>query len=401
MKVKAISGKMIIGFGGPTAYFGNSDVFLRPICVDAATAGPEWRTVEFSLHYGLLRNFRRASFGATAPGIYYARWAQEPTYCYIFKGSGGEIQVKDVEIVAHDIAKPFPVFGADDTTPVATLADFQSADATGKIFTALIGETDKEFDLSWNQQKPIQHPPAEIQITNDSTAGRILHTRGLFLEEVSAVGVILAGTRSGDGLRFRVKADTAAVNWMIPAVQCQPLDFLLYESTAPATFDWRQFRPSPELRQGPGKGYDCNLTCTKLKSVANLSLAIYHARRFVPKGEWSELTIPVADFLCIYGSGDLTDRFQGQCPPDPRRLVAAVVLAPWPRQGRSETSIDIRDVSLVKFKQADGNRRSYFQFPDPASLKSVKSRQGGYSCLLSPGETNLPPVIKKLLDDLD
>ena len=401
MKVKAVSGKMIIGPGGPTAYFGNSDAFLRPVFLDASKDGSEWRTVEFSLHEGLLRNFRRAGFSANAPWIYYARWAQEPTRFYVFKGSGGEIQIKDLEIVTKGIAKPFPVFAEGEVIPVATLADFQSATAADKAFTAIVGESGKEFDLSWKPAEKIPHPPAEIQIADDREAGRVLRSRGLFLEETSAVGVTLSDPADGDGLLFRIRADTEAANMMLPAVPCQPLDFLIYEATDPSAFDWQPFSPSRGLLDGPRKGYDRNLTYDKLKGMPGLSLAVYHARRFVPKGQWCDLAIPFADFLCIYGSGDLSASFQKQLAPDPRKLLAAAVLASWPRKGRFETSIDIRKVSLVKFQEVGGSRRSYFQFADPAGNRSVKSRQGGYSILLAPGETELPPDLKALLEELD
>ena len=401
MKVRAVSGRMMIGFGGPTAYFGNSDAFLRPVFVDAARDGTEWKTVEVSLHYGLFRNFRRAGYSVNAPWIYYARWAQEPTFLYVFKGSGGDIQIKDIELVARGQAHPFPVFGEGDATPVATLADLTSSNAVDKSFTVLVGQSDKEFSGSWNAAKPGTHPPAAIQIMDDREVGRILHARGLFLEEVSAVGVMLATSREGDGVRFRIKTDTDAQNLMLPAVSCQPLDFLLYEAPDPATFDWSPFLASQELRKGATKGYDRNLTYDRLRGLPGLSLAIYHARRFIPKGQWCDPVIPFADFLCIYGCGGMADRLEKQLPPRPGKLIAAAVLAPWFRKGRSEISIDLQEISLVTFKGSQGSWQSYFQFPEPASLKSVKSRKGYYSFLLAPGESELPPELKHLLDELE
>lgn len=400
MKVKAISGRMIVGFGGPTAYFGDSDVFLRPVSVDATADGPEWRTVEFSFHYGLLRNFRRAGASRQAPWIYYARWAQEPTGFYIYKGSCGEIQMKDLEIVTHNISQPFPVFSAADYAPVTTLTDFQSANATGRVFTALLGENDKEFDLSWNQVKPISHPPLEIQITNDLPAGLVLLSHGRFLEEMSAVGVQLSNSKTGDGLRFRIKTETAANNLLVPAIAGQPLDFLIYASANPGIFDWARFSPLPELRRGPGHGYDYNLTDAKLKSLSNLSMAVYHARRFVPPGQWCETVIPLADFLCIDGRGDLLSCLQQQLPPNPQQLIAAVILAPWPRQGRGEATIKLQDLTLVQLKRDSGAGRSYFQFPDATQLRTIQSPKGSYSYLLAPNESELPPEVKKVFDEL-
>ena len=93
--------------------------------------------MEFSLHDGLLRNFRRAGFSGNAPWIYYARWAQEPTRFYVFKGSGGEIQIKDLEIIFKGMGQPFPAFSRDDVIAVATLADFSADDLPPGLKTLL------------------------------------------------------------------------------------------------------------------------------------------------------------------------------------------------------------------------------------------------------------------------
>ena len=401
LKVKAMSGTMIIGFGGPTAYFGNSDVFLRPTCVMATTNPPEWQTIEFSLHQGLFRNFRRAGFSVHAPWIYYARWAQEPTWFYLFRGSHGEIQMKDLEIVANNIAHPFPEYRAADMVQVSTLVRFNSSNSMDKVFTVLLGVEDKEFNLSWNPTSTIAHPPLVVSLTTNSSTERIVRARGKFLEEVSGLGILLEPGAVGTGLRFRLKVDTAAKNIMIPAIPCQPVDFLLYESSTATGFDWRPFGPSPELLKGPGWGYDRNLTYNKLKGLPELSLATYHARRFVPNGQWCDVVIPLADFLCLYGSGNLVDRFQNQLPPDPRQVIAAVTLVPWPRLGRYETTIEIQDIALVELKRSSGFQTSYFQYPDPAKLIKIPLRKGTYSLLLAPGEVELPTEIKKLLDDLE
>ncbi len=396
MKVRAVSGRIIIGPGGPTAYFGNSDVFLRPVVIDAAKDGPEWRTVEFSLHDGLLRNFRRAGFSGSAPWIYYARWAQEPTRFYVFKGSGGEIQIKDLEIISKGVGQPFPVFSGEDVITVASLADFRTDDPA-REFTALIGGNGEEFEASWKSPEKIARRPAEIRIESDQEEGKVLHSRGLFLEEMSAVGVTISNSRDGEGLRFRIKADSEAVNLMLPAVPCQPLDFFIYVSTAGTGFNWKQFAQTTANPDSPVKGYDYNLTPKKVSAVNGLSLAIYHARRFVPRGQWSDVVIPFADFLCIQGSGDLADRFHNQLAPDPDKLIAAAFLAPWPRKGRFETSIDVRNIDLVKFRNVGETRRSYYQFPDTSGLRFQKSPNGGCSIQMVPGETDLPADLETLL----
>ena len=401
LKVKAVSGIMIISFGGPTAYFGNSDAFLRPITVVATTNQPEWQTVEFSLHHGLLRNFRRAGSSIQAPWIYYARWAQEPTWFYLFKGSHGEIQMKDLEIVANGIAHPFPEYQPADITEVSDLERVNSSHSLDKAFTALLGVDDKEFDLSWNSPGPIIHPPLTLNFTTNSAGETIVQGRGRFLEEVSGLGLLLHPAERGTGIRFRLKVESSAKNMMVPSVSCQPVDFLLYESADFSAFNWRPFAPSAELRSGPSRGYDLNLTYAKFKSLPQLSLATYHARRFVPTGQWCDVIVPLADFLCLYGSGNRTGQFLHQLAPDPRQLIAAVTLLPWPRSGRSDATIAIKDLTLVELKSDSGIQTSFFQSPDPGKLKHCQSRKNGYSFLLAPGEDELPPAIQQLLDRME
>ena len=111
--------------------------------------------------------------------------------------------------------------------------------------------------------------------------------------------------------------------------------------------------------------------------------------------------IPFADFLCIQGSGDLAARFHNQLAPDPDKLIAAAFLAPWPRKGRFATSIDVRSIELVKFRNEGETRRSYYQFPDTSGLRFQKSPNGGCSIQLVPGETDLPADLETLLKTWD
>jgi hypothetical protein len=401
LKVRALSGKVLFGFGGPTAYFGNSDAFLRPVAADASADGADWRTVEFSLHHGLLRNFRRASYSEQAPDIAYARWAQEPTFLYVFKGSAGEIQVKDLEVVARGLAQPFPAFGPGDTAPVATLADFAATNALARAFSALVGENDAEFEPSWARKEPGAHPPPAYALATDPEAGPVLRATGKFLEEMAAIGLLLDKAGEGDALRFRLKVDTEAPNGIVPSVDAQPLDLLLYGAPDPSAFDWRPFLPPAEWLKGPGRGFDRDLAYRKLRGTPGLSLAIFHARRFVPKGRWSEVVVPLDDFLCLYGCGELAARFQKRLGPEPSKLLAAAVLAPWPRKGRFETAISLRDVALVKFAREPASRRSYFQPPAAEARPLVKSPRGRLAAALAPGEAELPPAIRQLLEQMD
>ena len=402
LKIKAISGRCIVGFGGPTAYFGNSDAFLRPLFIDHAKDGPEWKTVECSLHQGLFRNFRRSSFSTDAPWIYYARWTQEPTFLYVYKGSNGEIQFKDVQIISRGLARPFASPGPEPLQTIATLADFRPA-STGSFFTALIADTAKELAASWDPAQKLAHPPADICLTNDPAGQGILKTRGRYLEEMSAVGIKVKAATGGNGLQFRMKIETQATNMVLPAEAAEPVDILLYAASDPATFDWGPFLTPAELRgeNGTGKGYDMNLSYEKLRTTPGLSLAIYHARRFVPKGQWRDLVIPCADFLCLYGCGAMSNAFQRQGRPDPGKLVAIAILAPWPRRGRHETGIELQDIRLVNIAGGDGSGCSYYQYPEAEGLKLIKSPRGKYAFQLAPGETALPPELQEFLQTLD
>ena len=227
----------------------------------------------------------------------------------------------------------------------------------------------------------------------------VLRARGKFLEEMSAAGIMLSHGDAGDAVQVRVRVEAPVIGRMTPDLALQPVDILLYATPDPAAFDWNPFLPPAELRPGPGQGYGCNLTHVKLKGLPDLSLAIYHARRFVTNGVWSDLVIPLDDFLCLYGCGELAGHFQEQRKPASPQLLAAALLAPWPRKGRFETTIDLRDINLVNFKTPPSARISYYQLPEPGRI--IKSPQGRFAAQPLPGEPDLPAGIRKLLDGLE
>ena len=387
MKVRAISGTIHLTFGGPTAYFGNSDVFLRPVQITAHQRSSDWTTIELSLHDGLIRNFRRPSFSRTSPTIHYTRWTQEPTYAYLLRGSAGEAHIKDIEIISHGRSQPFPAITLSQTTAPHLIADLSSKHHTSKLFTALIGDTETEF-----VSNPDQHPPATITHLTDPTEGPVAQLKGRFLEEVSAIGIEIPPDTRGDTLHLRARIDSPIPSRIAPNVAAQPLDILLYESPDPSRFNGSPFvRPTASATHDPTR-FDRNLSHANLLKHQDLPLAIYHARRFTSPSTWTDILIPLEDFVCIHAQGSLIERFQRQLPPRPTHLIAVALVPPWPRKGRPETTITLHHIQLVT-RINPGTRQSYFQVPITMLFRGPKDR---YGFQLTPGEQEPPNDLLKI-----
>lgn len=387
MKVRAISGTIHLTFGGPTAYFGNSDVFLRPVEITAHQKPSDWATIELSLHEGLIRNFRRPSFSRTSPTIHYTRWTQEPTYAYLLRGSAGEAHITDIEIISHGCSQPFPDIALSQTTNPHPIADLSSKHHTSKLFTALIGDTETEF-----VSNPDQHPPATIMHFTDPTEGPVAQVKGRFLEEVSAIGVEIPPDTRGDTLHLRARIDSPIPSRIAPNVPAQPLDILLYESPDPSRFNGSPFvRPTGSAAHDATR-FDRNLSHANLLKHQDLPLAIYQARRFTPPATWTDTLIPLEDFVCIHAQGSLTERFQRQLPPQPTHLISVALVPPWPRKGRPETTITLHHIQLVT-RINPGTRRSYFQSPITTLLRGAKDR---YAFQLLSGEQETPSYLLRI-----
>ena len=390
MKIRAVSGSLLLSFGGPTAYFGNSDVLLRPLRVDAEKDGDAWRTVEFSLHHGQLRNFRRAGYSENSPAIHYARWAQEPTYAYLLRGSAGEAHIRDIEILAKGLARPFPQIETARVEKTALLADFASPTDRAKAFTVLMGETDEEF-----RTPPLLHPPARLGEASDPREGSFLEAAGRFREEVSAVGVELPALPGGDALGLRLRVESSLPVSMLPDTETHPVDILLFTAPDPRTFEWRPFNRPPEQTGDSHPRFDRNLTFRKLKSIPECSLAIYHARRFVPPRQWENVFVPFEDFACLYGQGACLDSFKNQLPPDSARVIAAALVSPWPRRGQPQTTLGLRTISLIRRTEGYPLEHSYYR-PSPAPL--LRPHKGRFAFSLLPGETSIPADLLQIFE---
>lgn len=384
LKVRAISGNISLTFGGPTAYFGNSDVFLRPIQIKAAEKPSDWFTAEFSLHHGLIRNFRRASFSQNSPTIHYARWTQEPTYAYLLRGSTGEAHFKDIEIISHGESHPFPSTNIDTSKPPQTIANGSLAQSVSRPFTTLVGDTESEFVAP-----PNQHLPATISSEIDPKEGSVLKIKGRFSEEVSAVGFEVNQSPSGDTLALRVKVNSSIPAFIAPNVAADPLDIVLYASRESSPFDWTPFLRPDKTPHTISPRFERNLTHTNLLRNPEKSVAIYHARRFLPPKTWSNLTIPLEDFVCLYAQGNLATHFTTQQSPRPESLIAIALIPPWPRKGRTETTLNVQSIQLVS-RLSPASQRSYYQAPISPLIKSPKHR---FAFQLAPNESELPTSI--------
>lgn len=381
LKVRAISGNISLTFGGPTAYFGNSDVFLRPIQIKASEKPSDWFTAEFSLHHGLIRNFRRSSFSRESPTIHYARWTQEPTYAYLLRGSAGEAHFKDIEIIAQGQSQPFPATIIDASKPPHAIVNVSSPQSSSRPFTALVGDTESEFVST-----PSQHLPATMSSETDSAEGAVLKIRGRFSEEVSAVGFDIKPPASGDTFALRIKLDSSIPAHIAPDTPANPLDILIYESSESSRFEWKPFiRSDDTAHAGPAR-FDRNLTHANFLRNSDASVAIYHARRFLPQQTWTDLTIPLEDFVCIYAQGHLIAQFQNQQSPRSESLAAIALLPPWPRKGRPESTLNVQTIQLVT-RLHPPLQRSYYQPPVRPFIKSAKHRFGFQ---LAPNESEIP-----------
>jgi hypothetical protein len=390
-------GKMILAFGGPTACYGNSDAMTRPVLIDAASS-PDWKTYELSLAEGMLRNFRRANYSKTAPWIYYTRWAQEPTYLLLFQGSAGEMTVKNIEVVATGHGRPFPEFKQEAVKTIADLADFAKAWGAGRTFTMLLAEEgDTLFQRSWDRKEDVKHPPPEMALVDASDGKKSLAGKSMFAEEIKCFGAKVTGVPGANAIQYRIRVETDSVGKMLPDIDCQPVDFLIFESSTGVNFDWEPFAPSEELKKGPGHGYDYNLGRDKIAAMTDLPIAFYHARRFVKRGEWTDLIVPFADFLCIYGSGGMTSKFQRQEMLASDKIIAIAFLAPWPRKWRQETAVLVERASLVQVPGEARDLKSYYQFEDLSKVRMKPSKTGGLSLMLLPGETEIPPFLDEIL----
>ncbi|MEX0746093.1 MAG: hypothetical protein WD118_10875 [Phycisphaeraceae bacterium] len=363
LRYRVTEGAVAISVGGPTIYFGHSDVQTETVTLTTEAPG-QWQTVALSLHDGLARNFRRAGFARQSPVIYYTRWIQEPLYLNVHRGSAGTVLIDRVELLHTGRGRPYPTFETDDVQVVAPVADFDSPDDMAKVFTG----THKGVDFTGEPRlaRPTWTPPKFSHRETEGGNRGVLHIEHRGQEEVAFTGIKVTGAEEANAIALDLRAahpgdfDELAID-LIAYVAPRPDD---------AAFAWEQFAPPEAWRDQPEASFDYYLTEEATRDVSH---AFYHARRAVADGEQTRHIIPLADFVCVYGGGDMTDAMQQQRPIDPRDVIAVGLLPSW-RQRQDATTFEIGRIEWVRVPGKPDALRS---FPQVADVDEVELEPRG------------------------
>lgn len=365
IRLKVLSGHVSIYIGGPTAYYGNSDVFTEPQTV-RAKAKPEWVEVILNFNHPTWRNYRRSGFSTDAPRNYYNRWAQEHVGVFLAPDSLGECLIDDIEVIALGEGKPFATFLPDQIKPVQTIADFEDG-KHDQAFTLYMPAAEAEwFDESWIRSKPLRFEPMKIDVI-DAGNQKALRCRGRTAEEVHCTGVRTSGADQANAISIKLLVEAPGQrNSLVGAGEIVPLDFLVFVAPNDKVFDWKLLGPSAELRAKGGLGFDYNLTHRSTSTRTDLDFAIYQTRRYLKPGEWSKQVIPTADFTCIYGQGAMRDRFLRLEPLRSRDVIAIAWLNPWCRNGQRDAVVTttIGELSFVQVPGSSAEHQSFWQVPN-------------------------------------
>ncbi|MBL9080767.1 MAG: hypothetical protein JNK76_03120 [Planctomycetales bacterium] len=381
LRVRAVSGKVRLYVGGPTAYFANSDVFSAVQELPARDGDNTWRNLDFSLNHPLRRNDRRAGFSAGAPRNYYNRWAQEPLGLYVDAGSRGEFLLEAVELLNAGEGRPFPQFNADDVKSVRPIADF-AADGLRSAFTLYMADRETEwFAHSWTRDRPLRFTPAKLSLEPASGGGgKALVAVGPSAEEVHCFGVRTTGAAEADALRMTVTHDAPGYrNTVVGLGRAEAIDVLLFVAPPDQEFPWQSLGPSEELRKHAGPGFDYQLSYSQIRDRDDLHFAIYHARRYVKPREPTTLFVPTADFTCIYGSGSYRRHFTEHLPASCGDVIAVAWLNPWCRtgDGRSEVRLTIERPEFVDIPGEPRDQRSFWQLDRAADARMIDEPEAG------------------------
>lgn len=371
IRLKVITGQVSIYIGGPTAYYGNSDVFTEPHTV-RAKANPEWVEVVCNFNHPTWRNYRRSGFSTDAPRNYYNRWAQEPVGVYLSSDSLGECIIDDIEVVALGEGKPFASFSPDQIKRVKTIADFEDG-KNDQAFNLYMAAAETEwFDESWVRSKPLRFEPMKLAVIDTEIEGRkSLECRGHTAEEVHCTGVRTTGTADANAIAVKLKVEAPEQrNTLIGTGPVVPLDFLVFVGSNDKDFPWQTLSPASDLRAKGGPGFDYNLTHRSIASRTDLDFAIYQTRRYLKPGEWSEQVLPTADFTCVYGQGAMRDRFIQHLPLLCGEVIAVAWLNPWCRLGQRDSGVItwIDELCFVKVPGSLVEHQSFWQVPDLEQL---------------------------------
>jgi hypothetical protein len=371
IRVKVLTGQVSIYIGGPTAYYGNSDVFTEPQTI-RAMAKPEWVEVVCNFNHPSWRNYRRSGYSTDAPRNYYNRWAQEHVGVFLAPDSLGECLLDDIEVVALGEGKPFATFSPDQIKPTKTIADFENG-KHDQSFTLYMAAAEAEwFDESWIRTKPLRFEPMKLAVIDAGLDGRkSLDCRGRTAEEVQCTGVRASGAADANAIAVTLNVDAPEQrNTLVGSGSVVPLDFLVFVAPAEKPFPWQSLAPSAELLARGGRGFDFNLTHRAISTRTDLDFAIYQTRRYFKPGEWSKQVLPTADFTCIYGQGTMRDRFLQHEALRSSEVIAVAWLNPWCRQGQRDAIVTttIDELSFVKVPGSSAEHQSFWQVPDVKQL---------------------------------
>ncbi len=372
IRIRVTSGQAVIYVGGPTAYYGNSDVFSEAETIRAGDQ-PAWVDVVCNFNHPTWRNYRRAGFSTDAPRNYYNRWAQEPLGVFVAAGTHGEFFIDRIEVVALGEGQPFAAFAPGQIRKTKTIADFES-DQLDRTFSLYMADGEAEwFEQSWKREKPLRFMPQQLSIIDSGANGkRSLACTGSTAEEVHCIGIRTGGDSKANALAVRMAvAAPDQDNTLVGAGLMVPIDFLVIVAPAGRDFPWQRFAPSDELRAFKGPGFDYQFSYRTIRDYADVDFAVYQTRRYLKPSEWATLVLPAADFTCIYGHGLYRRRLIDHKPLTCDDVIAVAWLNPWCRVGKRDANVttQIDELSFVHVPGSAAQQRSFWQVPDVKNLQ--------------------------------
>ena len=371
MTLKPLDGKMTLTVGGPTVYFGHSDVTAEPRTLDAVE-DDGWRTIEFSLNHGLRRNLRRAGLGRRSPVIYYTRWIQEPLFLTIVKPSSGRMLIDDVELISRGEGQSYPTFERTQIRRVAPIADFETPADMQRTFTWFSSPHGApSFDGPPALARRTWKPPQMRRIQAGGGEGGAWQVELQGFEEVCFAGIHVRGTAGANAMALRLKVDHPEESFRQVA-----LDFLAMVAGRgdASAFPWEALRPPAAWRKAPEVAFTYYLMQNKLTGV---SFGWYHLRRAVARGTWTTLVLPLTDFVCAYGQGGCEALFRRQQPLRGESVIALLFVPPY-RQRSGVTRVLIDELSFVKVPGETASLRSFWQVPDVSRVRLIEANDGVY-----------------------
>lgn len=368
LRLRVESGAFILAVGGPTAYFGDSDVFTASRRVEAGG----WTDVRFDLHEGLQRNHRRAGYGAAAQVVAYTRWAQESTTVYVLPGSSGTLLVQSAKLVGGVRGRPFPTFSP------AAMEVVQHVPATlENAFSILLADSQTaDFKASWLEPGACRYPPPVLAIVEGASPESVaVSATAGWSEEIRWAGLKTVPAAGSDALALKVRVATDTPSTQLTADAGQPIDIGILVAPAGGPFPWSRLAPPAEWRrEARAKGYDLNLSHRVVGAMADLDVALFHARRFVRLDVWESLVIPFEDFACVAATGAFRPRLAAHGPLAASDASAAVLwLVPWPRRKPgSPATATVADIRFVHLSSSGHTPRRSYPAPRPLAKQQEK-----------------------------